>query len=397
MSSPSTVLRRAGRGLLDILTGPHGVDRYTELLDPTLASDRHLAEVVAVEPETADTATLTLTPPRGWASGQLPRPRHGQAVNLAVEVDGVRHTRSFSVASLTPTRWTITVRENPTGTVSSFLVREARPGMFVEVGAPFGEMVLPRDAGLAEGLLLVSGGSGITPVMAMVRELRRAGRLARDGSRLAESPGVLPQVAFLHYARTPDELIFATELAELADRYVNLDVLVVHTGGDAPDGNDRGIRGHFGPDHVAALTVDVTSARTFVCGPRPLAEAVRDWMGGPGGRESGDTDRLTCEFFSPPAIEDGGTDVDGTLRLGTDATAVEVAADGRSILEQAEDAGLSPEHGCRMGICHSCVQPVTSGAVRDLLTGEVRSATDAAPIEAQLCISAADGDCTVDL
>jgi ferredoxin-NADP reductase len=386
-SSPTSTLRRAGRGLLDILTGPHGVDRYAELLDPTLASDRHLAEVVATQPETDDTVTLTLTPPKGWASGQLPRPRHGQAVNLTVEVDGVRHTRSFSVASLTPNRWTVTVRENPGGTVSPFLVHRARPGMFVEVGAPFGEMVLPRDAGADAGLLLVSGGSGITPVMAMVRELRRAGRLARPGSRLAASPGVLPQVTFLHYARRPEELIFATELAELGDAFVNLDVVVVHTAPDAPDGNDRGLRGHFRREHVAALRHDVDAARTFVCGPRGLAEAVRGWIS--------DEARLTCEFFSPPAITSGGDHAEGTLRFAPGD--VQVATDGRSILEQAEDAGLSPEHGCRMGICHSCVQTVTAGSVRDLLTGEVRTATDAAPVEAQLCISAADGDCTVAL
>ena len=386
MSSPTTTLRRAGRGLLDLLTGPHGVDRYAELIDPRLAADRHLAEVVAIEAETPDTATLTLTPPKGWATGQLPRPRHGQAVNLTVEVDGVRHTRSFSVASLTPTRWTITVRTNPTGTVSRFLVEDARPGLLVEVGAPFGAMVLPRDHGMEAGLLFVSGGSGITPVMAMLRELRRAGRLVRHDARLAESPSLLPQVAFLHYARTPEDLIFAAELAEFADGFVNLDLVVVHTGDDAPV-NDRGLRGHFTPDHVAALDVDVSRAPTFACGPRGLTEAVRDWIG--------DETRLVVEHFQPPAIETDGDTPGGTLRFATADVSTE--ADGRSILEQAEDAGLSPEHGCRIGICHSCVRPVTSGSVRDLLNGEVRTATDAAPVQTQLCISAAHGDCTVQL
>lgn len=387
MPAPTTSLRRAGRGLLDLLAGPHGLDRYVELIDPRLAADRHLAEVVAIEPETADTATLTLTPPKGWATGQLPRPRHGQAVNLTVEVDGVRHTRSFSVASLTPTRWTITVRVNPTGTVSRFLVEDARPGLLVEVGAPFGAMVLPRDQGLDAGLLFVSGGSGITPVMAMLRELRRAGRLVCSGARLAEEPALLPQVAFLHYARTPEDLIFAAELAELADGFVNLDLVVVHTDDDAPV-NDRGLHGHFTPEHITALEADVTRAPTFVCGPRGLTEAVRDWID--------DETRMVVEHFQPPvaAGSDGNTP-DGTLRFAT--ADVSTDTDGRSILEQAEDAGLSPEHGCRIGICHTCVRPVTSGSVRDLLSGEVRTATDAAPVPTQLCISAAHGDCTVDL
>ena len=390
---PST-LTRATRALLDALTGPHGVDSYAELIDPRLAADRHLAEVVAVEAETADTVTLTLTPPKGWASGQLPRPRPGQAVNLTVEVGGVRHTRSFSVASLTPTRWTITVRTNPTGTVSRFLVEDARPGLLVEVGAPFGAMCLPRDHGMEAGLLFVSGGSGITPVMAMVRELRRAGRLVRHDARLAHEPSLLPQVAFLHYARTPEDLIFAAELAELADAFVNLDVCIVHTGDDAPV-NDRGLHGRFTPEHVDALRVDVSRAPTFVCGPHGLITAVRDWID--------DDTRMVVEHFRPPTtasdqpplVEPGGDTPEGTLRFST--SGVDTATDGRSILEQAEDAGLSPEHGCRIGICHSCVRAVTSGSVRDLLSGEVRTATDAAPVPTQLCISAAHGDCTVDL
>ena len=384
---PTDTLRRAGRSVLDLLAGPHGIDRYVELVDPTLASDRDLAEVVAITPETPDTVTLTLTPPKGWAKGTLPRPRHGQAVNLAVEVDGVRHRRSFSVASLTPTRWSITVRRNAGGTVSPFLVDRAEPGLVAEVGAPFGEMVLPGDHGLRDGLLLVSGGSGITPVMAMVRELRRAGRLARHGSRLAESPGVLPQVAFLHYARTPQDLIFAAELVELADAFANLDVCVVHTGEDAPV-NDRGLHGHFGQHHVDALAIDVGRATTFVCGPRPLADAVRDWIGDPA--------RLTVEHFTPPVT--GGSDTDGpdgTLRLAASDLALE--SDGRSILEQAEDAGLAPEHGCRMGICHTCVRDLTAGSVRDVLTGEVATATDAEPVTTQICISAPHGDCAIDL
>ena len=133
--------------------------------------------------------------------------------------------------------------------------------------------------------------------------------------------------------------------------------------------------------------MDVSRAPTFACGPRGLTEAVRDWIG--------DETRLVVEHFQPPAIETDGDTPGGTLRFATADVSTE--ADGRSILEQAEDAGLSPEHGCRIGICHSCVRPVTSGSVRDLLNGEVRTATDAAPVDTQLCISAAHGDCTVQL
>ncbi len=387
---------RAGRSLLELLTGPHGTDRYLELLDPKLARDRQLAEVVAVRHETDDVVTLTMTPPRGWAEGTLARPVPGQAVNLTVEVDGVRHRRSFSVASLAPTSWTVTIRANPTGTVSRHLVAGAARGLLVEVGPPFGEMVLPADAGRDGGLLLVSGGSGITPVMAMLRRLREHQHLAPIGSPLAETPAVLPRIAFLHYARTEQDTIFADELTALAAGYVNLDLVVVHTDVAQPDSAARGLSGFFTPAHAEALRIDPSTARVFVCGPGPLAGAVTSWLQDPAGPTGGSTERLTVEFFQPPLIAapaDG--DSGGAITLSTSGTALD--SDGRSILEQAEDAGLRPEHGCRMGICHSCTRHVTTGSVRNLIDGTVETATDASPVEARICVSTAHGDCAIDL
>ena len=396
-------LRRAGRGLLDALTGPHGVDRWAELVDPRLATDREVATVRRVDVETPDTVTLHLDLPRGWRTGATTPPRAGQAVTLGVEVDGVRHHRSFTVASRGPAGWSVTVRANPNGTVSRHLVQHAAPGLRVDVGTPFGELVLPADDdavadALDDQLLLVSGGSGITPVMALLRRLVDEGHLAHVGSRGATTPPARPRVALLHYEKSPVDVVFADELARLARGHVDLTIAVVLTRVDLPV-QPHGLRGHFTPDHVAALGIDPTTAHVRVCGPVALRDAVQDWLTDPAGPTAGDTDRLRTEVFHPPVPSaDPDTDPDaasGTLRL--DEADLELTSDGRSILEQAEAAGLAPEHGCRMGICHTCTRHVTAGAVRDLRNGEVTTAHADAPFEAQICVSTPQGDTTVDL
>jgi ferredoxin-NADP reductase len=393
----STVIRKAGRSLLDLLTGPHGSDRYLELLHPRFASDRHLAEVLDVRRETADVVTLTMDPPAGWGSGALSRPRPGQAITLTVEVNGVRHRRAFSVASLTAASWTVTIKANATGIVSQHLVAHARTGLLLEVGAPFGELTLPSDRGLVGGLLLISGGSGITPVMAELRQLREEGRLAPVGSTLAASPSVLPRIAFLHYATDIANTIFLDELVAFAHGYENLDLIIVHT--DDADGLghplNRGLTGFFDASHIASLDIDPATAMVHLCGPGPLAASVSAWIEDASGPTGGVTDRLRIETFYPPVALIDGDALDGTISLTTSDMAL--LSDGRSILEQAEGAGLRPEHGCRMGICHTCTRHVTSGSVRNLIDGTVETATGTSPVEARICVSAAHGDCAVDL
>ena len=92
-------------------------------------------------------------------------------------------------------------------------------------------------------------------------------------------------------------------------------------------------------------------------------------------------------MFALPAEASGG-------RVTFADSGVEVVDDGRPLLEQAEAAGLTPESGCRMGICHSCTRRKTSGAVRNLITGAVSSADEE---DVQICVSAPVGDVDIAL
>ncbi|MGZ4436746.1 MAG: ferredoxin reductase [Nocardioidaceae bacterium] len=368
---PATGVRPGARGLaqrvlrsstLAALTSPHGVDRYLELVNPMWAAHEVRARVVDIRPETPDgdpdapVATLTLQPTSTWAGF-----RAGQYVQLGVDIDGARRTtRCFSVSSSQSgpgEPFTVTLRANPDGLVSRHLVHHGL-GQVVHLSQAEGAFTLP--APLPGRLLLVSGGSGITPVMSMLRTL------------LAQ--GYAGQVTFLHYARTPDHQIFAAELADVVRRHPNVDVQLRHT----EAGDDV-----FTAESLAALVPDYRDVDTWACGPAGLISLVQQAFGG--------SDRLRVEFFKTPAIAVDGS-AGGTVSFTrSGATA---ANDGAPLLAQAEAAGLAPTYGCRMGICFSCTARKTEGTVRNVVTGAESSLPDE---DIQICVSAPVGDCAIDL
>lgn len=351
---------------LAVATAPHGVDRYLEQLRPSWVGDEVRARVVAVRRETPDVATLTLRPGRGW-----PRAEAGQHVQVGVEVDGRRRTRSFSVASSaqrTDGCLEITVKAHADGVVSRHLVDHAGRGLTVALSAPAGDFTLPATR--PDRLVLISGGSGVTPVMSLLRTLVDEGH---------ERP-----VTFLHYARTEADVIFAAELEGLDRDHDWLDLHVVLTGADP---STTALGGRFCADHVAALVPDLDAVETYACGPVGMVDAVLDhWAA------AGATDRLHVERFALPTTPSSADQVGGEVHLT--ASGSRFASDGQPLLVQAEAAGLAPAHGCRMGVCHTCTRRKTSGVVRDLRTGAV-SSDDEEPI--QICVSVPVGDVAVDL
>jgi ferredoxin-NADP reductase len=360
------VLRSPVGTLIDSLAYPHGTDRYLELLDPLLARDTTRAVITDIERETIDTATITLRPNR-WDGH-----RAGQYVQVTVEVDGRRQTRCFSISSSAHRddgHLTITVKVNPDGVVSRFLADRATPGVVVELAAAEGEFVLPRR--LPDRLLLISGGSGITPVMSILRTL-------------ADEHNTTTDITFLHYARTPRDLTFSDELRELDARMPNLHLVTVFT--KHAEASTAGLAGHLSADHLDALIADTAGVPAYVCGPTSLIEAATDlWA------DRGQHDLLHVErFHLAPATPTA--DATGQVVFADSNTTV--ANDGRTLLDQAEAAGLTPQAGCRMGICHTCIRPKLAGQVRDVRDGRLSSCD---PEQVQICISAPVGDVTIDL
>src|SRR5574337_909341 len=171
--------------LVGVLTGPHGVDRYTELVSPTWTSSEGRAKVVAVRRSTPRSVTLILQPNAAFAGF-----RAGQHLNLTVDIDGRRRTRCYSPANAEHQRLIeLTIGLHDGGLVSTHLYRSARPGMVVGLGNAGGDFVLPDTR--PGRILLISGGSGITPVMSMLRTLHAEGYATQDGEAAMPSPGAV--------------------------------------------------------------------------------------------------------------------------------------------------------------------------------------------------------------
>jgi ferredoxin-NADP reductase len=360
--------RRVGRlllrsSLLDALAYPHGVDRYLELVRPLLVKHQVRAEVTAVRCQTPKSATLTLHPNDTWRGL-----RAGQFVGLSVEIDGVRETRPYSPAGSQHAAGGVlelTVSTHPEGKVSRYLRDHARPGMIVGLTQADGAFVLPDPR--PERVLLISGGSGITPVMAMLRTL--------------SDEGFAGEVGFLNYARSSALALYGAELEQLVDR---------HRGVRVARGFTRGRRGQlngrFRREHLGAVISEHADAATFVCGPPTLIDAVRAvWA------QDGLSDPVV-ETFTPPALSFDSDGAEGFVNFA--ASGREAANSGLPLLEQAEDAGLTPEHGCRMGICNTCSCRKTAGTVRNIITGEISTARDE---QIRICVSVPVGDVALDL
>lgn len=350
--------------LAALLATPLIPDDYIELLNPLWTRKVLRARVEAITPETADSATLTLKPGLRWQGHQA-----GQFVRVGVDIDGVRHWRCYSISSA-PERADgciqITVKAVADGRVSRHLVHELKTGTLLELAAADGDFVSADDA--EAPLLMISAGSGITPLMSQLRSYA--------------ARGAMPECTLIHYAPRAEDVIFRAELMELAQRYPQLTLHFVHTRCDMASPR-------FGAGTLAALCPDWQQRRTFSCGPAALLETVESlWA------EAGLGERLTVERFRPAlaALPVAGT-VGG--RLSFTASAVQADSDGRtSILETAEQAGLAPAHGCRMGICHGCTATLQCGQVRDLRDGRVH-AEEGDLI--QICVCAPVGDVQIAL
>lgn len=346
------------------LAYPHGVDRYLEPFAPTYSLSEVRAEVTAVRHQTDDSVTMTLRPNGNW-QGFLA----GQYVRLTVEINGVRRTRCYSPANSVHAAdglIELTAKAHAGGFVSKHLQQNLQVGTIVGLSQAEGSFALPELR--PSRVLLISGGSGITPVMAMLRTLCDEGHIG--------------QITFLHYSNAAKEQIYAAELAEIAARYPNVQLLRGYV--EANQGGE--LNGLFGRAHLNAVP-DYAEAQTFLCGPPGMMKAVQKlWA------DEGIAERLHLEHFTAAPMVIDSANAEGEVRFARSERLARNS--GGTLLDQAEAAGLKPESGCRMGICHACTCRKTAGRVRDTRTGEI---SDAGEGDIQICISVPVGTVTLDI
>jgi len=353
----ATIGRRA-RHAAGWFTTPLPPDDLLGTLNPRWSVTEPHAKVVGLRRETANTTTLLLRP--GPAH---PTHRPGQFVGIGTRLEGVWHWRTYSVTSRPGGRTlAVTVTALPGGAVSGILAHGTPVGALLRLGPPAGEFVLPEPT--PEKLLFVTAGSGITPVMGMLRELA------------VTRPAALAGAVLVHCDRTPTELVFGSELRQLAGS-TGLRLVERHTAA----------QGRLTPDDLVDLVPDWAARQAWACGPAGLLDALAErWQ------QAGIPDALHVERFQPPtpaAVDGSG----GTVRFTASGVVAE-AGPGTPLMAAGEAAGAVLPSGCRMGICHTCVGRLRSGVVRNLHTGAVH---DTPGESVRTCVSGAAGDVEIEL
>ena len=337
---------------------------FLDLFHPLRPGADLRARIVSVRHETRDAATIVLKPGADWG-GHVP----GQYIRIGVDVDGVRQWRAYSLTH-GPRRdglISITVKAVPDGKVSNFLVHEARTGTVVQLEQATGDFVLAERPGK---LLFVTAGSGITPVIGMLRNLFPVAD--RGVVHLPRSRDL--DIVVVHVAPSEPDSIFLSNLRELD---VDGSIRLV-----ARYDDEHGV---LDVEELPALVPDLAERTTYACGPAGLLDALQELHDAKG------LDLYTEKFRTTTLVTGEG----GSVSFARTGAVVE--ADGATpILDAAEDAGVLMPSGCRMGICYGCVLPLREGAVRDLRNGELTTAVEGDGVLVQTCINAAAGPCDFD-
>lgn len=348
------------RTLAARITTPLLPDDYLKLANPLWSARELRGRVLEVRRETVDSATLVIKPGWGFSFDY----QAGQYVGIGLLVDGRWRWRSYSLTSSPVTSKgsrtiTITVKAMAEGFLSTHLVGGVEPGTIVRLAAPQGNFVMPDPA--PASVLYLTAGSGITPVMSMLRTLVRRGQLG--------------DVVHMHSAPTEADVMFASELSELAARHdgYRLQLRATRT------------EGRLDLDRLDEVVPDWRQRQTWACGPEAmLGAAERTWAA------AGIADQLHLERFAVTKAAAHGSG--GSVTFARSGKSADV--DGATpLMDAGEAAGIQMPFGCRMGICQSCVVGLLDGHVRDLRTGAEHEPGS----RVQTCVSAASGDCTLDV
>ena len=346
------------RSLARRITTPLLPDDYMKLANPLWSARELRGRIQQVRRETHDSATLVIKP--GWGFGFDYEP--GQYMGIGLLVDGRWRWRSYSLTS-SPVKGartvTITVKAMPEGFLSAHLVGGVKPGTIVRLAAPQGNFVLPDPAPPA--VLFITAGSGITPVMSMLRTLVRHDQIT--------------DVIHLHSAPTADDVMFGAELDELARDHPGYRLRLRTTRS----------QGRLDLARLDTEVPDWRDRQTWACGPESMLNAAeRAWSA------AGVQDRLHLERFAVSRAAPAGAGGTVTFAKSGKSTNADAAT---SLMDAGERMGVQMPFGCRMGICQSCVVGLMEGHVRDLRTG----AEHEPGTRVQTCISAASGNCTLDV
>ena len=324
------------------------VDFIAEKINPIWAWKRIKASVVAITALSADFFKIQLKPNLHFKAVQF---QAGQSILLTVVVAGVRQQRSYSVLELTQ-NGDVMIAVRVQGLVSKHLAA-LQIGDVLEISQPQGEFVLQQQTA---SMLLIASGSGITAIYALLKQA-----LTQPDA----------DIALLYFSR---DAAFHVELEQLAQQHPTFNYQHIDT---------RTQRQHLTQAVLEQSVADFKERQSYACGAPAMMHSLNQMY-----QHLDITQQLKQEYFQLV--------VDETLHSQsvTFLTAQKEFQANTNLLTSAEQSGLKPAHGCRMGICNTCSCTKISGSTKNLLTGEI---DHAAHVQIKLCISQAVSPVVINL
>ncbi|WP_415883820.1 MOSC N-terminal beta barrel domain-containing protein [Neptuniibacter sp. QD34_54] len=284
--------------------------------------------------ETRDVVTFRFAVPQGLSTDYIA----GQFLTLMLPINGETVTRCYTVSS-SPSRSAdiaITVKRVTDGIASNWLHDNLQVGDKLPALAPQGEFHEGNTGN--KPLLLLSAGSGITPMLSIARELTD-----RNSQR---------DVVFYHQARTEADLICEDELLWLERQNPNLKIIFSLS---QPDDDWQGIKGRISRKQLIELIPDLPERTVMCCGPEGFMDHAKTYC-----RQLGLAEQQWFEesFGAPPGVDPEAEKHSVLLTFGE----ISFAGDSQTtLLEQAEDQGIMIPSGCRAGVCGACKVTLVSG------------------------------------
>jgi ring-1,2-phenylacetyl-CoA epoxidase subunit PaaE len=308
--------------------------------------------------ETKDAVSITFDVPALMASQYSYKA--GQYLTFSIFINGEEVRRSYSMCSspVTGEKITIAVKEVAGGKMSTYLNTQLKEGDMVDIMPPMGKFVIEPNASAANHYFLFGGGSGITPLLSIMK------------TALQSEPN---SHCYLVYAnRDEDSVIFKNQLADLEATNANLKVINTY---DTPTGPWMGHRGFLTKDKVSEIArqelgLNYPVAQYYTCGPSPMMDVVVEGLKTIGVRD----ENIHTEYFTAKVKEEATNEtitaeanfsdevIERTIKVEVFGQQKEITVKPfETILIAAQDAGLDPPYSCTVGVCTTCRARLRSG------------------------------------
>ena len=331
-------------------------------LFPLWSANDYRAQVKQIRSESQNCYTLVLKPTKKWQGFQP-----GQYVELQVVKDGAKVSRCFSISSA-PEQFAqfgtieLTIRAQDKGRITPWLKQALTETSTVGLSAAQGEFII-KDR--SRPILMIAGGSGITPFRSYLH--------SQGNIELTQ------KASLLYYARNQNEHLFKQELNSISDANKNLTTYLISTAE----------QGHFSLKQLKHQCPDYLDYDIYICGPNSMIMKVNNLLLNAKVNEK----NIYIERFGPAPVDFSKLDKAGTVNFNQSHKNAELGSH-TNLLDLAENIGMQPESGCRMGICHKCSCRKKSGVVYNTLTN---SYSDTGQEDIQLCVSVPVGEVTIEL